>query len=113
MADDPGADTHVWRTRYAALEEDLAAEPTEALPELLDLVEEMLIAAGYDVATDEAIEDPAVTVSLQRARELVDGREAGGEVRADDALQAAASLRELYRTLLHEPTAETDLRESA
>ena len=112
--DEPGADKHVWSTRYAALEDDLASEPTEALPDLLDLVEAMLSAAGYDLTTDAPTEDPAVTASVARARELVERTEAGEDVRPDDALQAASSLRELYRTLLDEPTAEAgpDMRET-
>ena len=42
-----GDDRHAWESEYAGLEEDLRMRPLEALPELLDLVERMLAAAGY------------------------------------------------------------------
>ena len=41
-----GDDRHAWESEYASLEEDLRTRPLEALPELLDLVERMLAAAG-------------------------------------------------------------------
>jgi predicted secreted protein len=107
MESEPGVDMHVWRTRYAALEDDLADDPVASLSELLDLVEDMLAAGGYDLDLAGPMEEPAVTASLARARELVERVDAAEEVRADDAQQAAAGLRELYRGLLHEPQAES------
>lgn len=78
-----------------------------ALAELLDLVEEMLTAAGFDTAPGNAIEQPEVDAALSRAREVVAAVDAGESVRADDAQQAAGGLRELYRGLLDRPEAET------
>ena len=43
-----GGDRHVWESEYAALEDDLRIGPLEALPELLVLVERMLVAGGYE-----------------------------------------------------------------
>lgn len=105
--DEPGVDTHVWRTRYAALEDELAGDAAAALPELLDLVEEMLTAAGYDTDSGGPLEEPEVTAALARAREVVSAVDAGGDVRSDDAQQAAGELRELYRGLLDRPETET------
>jgi hypothetical protein len=79
---------------------------------LLDLVERMLAAAGYELGPDGEYDDPEVGLAVQRARELVQLRERGQDVLADDAFQAVAELRELYRALLEHPEAETgaDLR---
>jgi hypothetical protein len=110
-----GADLHDWETEYAALEDDLRTDPVEALPELLDLVERMLAAAGYDLDPGGEFVDPDVLTALAFSRELVRVRERGDDVAVDDAFAAAAELRELYRALLEHPEAETgaDLRSHA
>ena len=107
-----GDDRHAWETEYEALTEDLRTDPADALPELLDLVERMLTAAGYDDVPG-APDEREVDVVLQRAREAVARREAGEEVGNDDAFQAAAELRSLYQRLLDAPEAEAgaDLRD--
>ena len=107
-----GADLHDWESEYAALEDDLRTEPVEALPELLDLVERMLRAAGYELGPDGEYDQPEVEKAVERARELIQLRERGDDVSVDDAFAAAAELRELYRALLEHPEAETgaDLR---
>ena len=108
-----GGDRHVWESEYEALAEDLRTEPVEALPELLDLVERMLAAAGYEKALPEAAPERDVDVALERAREAVRRSESGEAVGNDDAFQAAAELRDLYKSLLDHPEAEAgaDLRE--
>ena len=107
---DPGANRHIWETRMAALEEDLDADPVAPLAELLDLVEEVLQAFGYETIGGEG--DPEVEASLERAREFVRSFEAGNEIRHDDAYQAAAELRSLFRTAAADPGADAgaDLR---
>lgn len=107
-----GDDRHAWESEYAALEDDLRTGPLEALPELLDLVERMLDAAGYEEAEPGAAAEPDVDVVLERAREAIRRYEAGLPVGNDDAFQAAAELRELYKSLLDHPEAEAgaDLR---
>jgi hypothetical protein len=72
----------------------------------------MLEAAGYELGPDGEYDEPEVEKAIERARELVDLRERGEDVPVDDAFQAAAELRELYRALLEHPEAETgaDLR---
>ena len=108
-----GDDRHAWETEYALLEESLRAEPFEALPELLDLVERMLDAAGYEERRPGAAPEHDVDVVLARAREAVQRYEAGLAIGNDDAFQAAAELRELYEALLERPEAEAgaDLNE--
>ena len=90
-------DHHTWETRYTALDEELLASPAEALPEMIDLVEEMVDAGQFEPESESAVEASAV---LTRARELVELQEAGVEVPNDDAFQAAAELRALYRALI-------------
>jgi hypothetical protein len=110
-----GDDRHAWETEYAALEDDLRTRPLEAMPELLDLVERMLEAAGYDRPEAGATVEPEVDIALARVRETIGRYEAGLPVSNDDAFQSAAELRELYRALLDRPEAEAgaDLRSSA
>jgi hypothetical protein len=101
----PGDDLYLWQTEYEGLEESLRTEPLEALPEFLDLVERMLAAAGYDDVPGAANE-PEISARLERARELVRLRDAGEPVANDDAFQAAAELRTLYRLVLDHPEAD-------
>jgi GNAT superfamily N-acetyltransferase len=49
---EPGLDRHEWESRWASLEEDLEDSPRDVLPELDELVDEMLDERGY------AIDDP-------------------------------------------------------
>lgn len=109
----PGDDRHLWASEYEGLTEELRTEPAEALPELLDLVERMLRAAGYEESRPGAPEDTEAAVVVGRARELVARRESGAAVGNDDAFQAAAELRGLYERLLEAPQAESgaDLRD--
>ena len=101
-----GDDRHAWESEYADLESDLRTEPLEALPELLDLVERMLDAAGYEEHEPGAAPERDVDVVLGRAGQVVQHYEAGLPVGNDDAFQAAAELRELYKALLDHPEAE-------
>lgn len=109
---EPGADRHLWATEYEGLADDLRTDPAEALPELLDLVERMLHAVGYEEGVPGPAEEPEVEAGVERARDVMQRREAGEVVDNDDAYQAAAELRELYQLLLVRPEAEAgaDLR---
>ena len=108
---EPGADRHLWETEYEGLADPLRTDPAEALPELLGLVERMLRAVGYERVPGPA-DEPEVEAGVERAREVVQRREAGEVIDNDDAYQAAAELRELYQLLVVRPEAETgsDLR---
>lgn len=101
-----GGDRHSWQSEYEGLAEDLRTEPTEALPELLDLVERMLGAASYGRALQQAAPAREADVVLERAQDVIRRYEAGLPVGNDDAFQAAAELRELYKALLERPEAE-------
>ena len=101
-----GDDRHGWESEYASLEEDLPTRPLEGLPELLDLVERMLASAGYVEPDPGATLERDVDLALGRAEEVIRRYEGGLPVGNDDAFQAAAELRELYRALLDNPRAE-------
>src|ERR671935_40443 len=49
MPTEPGLDRHEWESELSALEPELETGPRDALPELADLVERMLLERGYDV----------------------------------------------------------------
>jgi hypothetical protein len=69
---EPGLDTHEWETEWAQLEQDMAASPLEALPEVHDLVSRML--RERSVPLDEVAEPPG------EEDELVSAYRAAGEV---------------------------------
>lgn len=57
---EPGLDRHEWESRWASLEEELEDSPRDVLPELDELVGEMLQERGYDV------DDPVVREGADR-----------------------------------------------
>jgi hypothetical protein len=68
---DPGLDRHDWESDWQALESDVADSPTEAVPELVRLVERMLEDSGMLVDGDDAARgvDPELAASSKpRAR---------------------------------------------
>lgn len=100
---EPGLDRHEWESRWASLEEDLEESPRDVMPELDQLVEQMLEERGY------AIEDPVVREGDDRdvvadflaAREIT--RLAGDDpdaVSAGDVALAVNNYREVYEFLL-------------
>jgi hypothetical protein len=78
---DAGVDRHEWESEMASLNEELRDDPTEALPDLDDLVERILEASGYD------LDDPVVREGDEReivaeflaAREIKEVYEGGSE----------------------------------
>jgi hypothetical protein len=105
---EPGLERHISQVEYEAMEDDLRTTPAESLPELLDLVERMAEAHGYDAEPDTTSEAPDVAAGLARARELVERIDAGDEVRTDDASQTIAELRSFYLWLQEEPVADLE-----
>jgi hypothetical protein len=94
----------------ASLEEDFELDPIGPLGELLDLVREVLVAVGYEMTIGAG--DPEIAATLRRADEIVALDDDGQEVRHDDAQQAAAELRSLFRAVVIDPEADAgaDLR---
>jgi hypothetical protein len=95
MQFEPGIDRHTWESRWASLEEDVQTDPEEALPELADLVEEMLVEAGYDIADPvaRAGEERGAVAEFLAAREIADRVDEGEDVDPGDV---AAAVNGLY-----------------
>lgn len=94
---DPGLDRHEWTSRFEAIEPDLHEDPPEALPELLRLVEEMLVERGYDL--DDAVvlggDDPEVVRTFTAARDTALRCQAG-QAGAGDIGNAIEGLVAVY-----------------
>ena len=101
---EPGLDRHEWESRYQALEEDLAGDPVEALPELADLVEQMLEESGYDLADPVAREgeEREVVAVYMAAREISDRLERGEDVGPGDVAAAVNGFRTIFDYVIAE-----------
>jgi hypothetical protein len=94
---EPGIDRHVFESRWASLEEDLDTDPADALPDLADLVQEMLIESGYDLTDTVAREgeEREVVAEYLAAREVADRVDKGEDVEPDEVADAIEGLRAL------------------
>jgi hypothetical protein len=104
---EPGLDRHEWESRWQSLEEDLEDSPRDVLPELDELVEQMLNERGY------AIDDPVVREGDDReiVAEFLAAREITQLLRDDpdavspgDVAAAVNGYRSLYEFLIEERT---------
>jgi hypothetical protein len=100
---EPGLDRHEWESRWASLEEDLEDSPRDVLPELDELVNEMLDERGY------AIEDPVASEGDERdvVADFLAAREITRLLASDpdavspgDVALAVNNYREVYEYLL-------------
>ncbi len=101
---DPGLDRHGWETEWQALEEQLEDSPAEALPEMGDLIERMLIDQGvpiHDDVADDGVE-PEIIRDYQEARRITTLLEQGETVDPGDIGAAVRLYRELYAHLITE-----------
>jgi hypothetical protein len=101
--EEPGIDRHEWETQWQALEPLVVDSPAEALPELDNLVERMLLDEGYPVGDDEAEDegaDPEVLASFRVAREITRQVDSGVTVDPGDIGHAVGLYRELYEHVL-------------
>ena len=98
---EPGLDLHEWETEWEALAELVEDSPREALPELDDLVERMLVARGFTPADPVAVEgdEPEVLASFRAAREITRLAESGADLSPGDIAPAIEGYREVYRVL--------------
>jgi hypothetical protein len=102
---DPGLDRHEWETAWAGLQEQLEESPAEALPDLGDLIEEMLSTRGFpihDEVADDGI-DSDILVSFRSAREVTLRVERGDDVDPSDIGEAIHSYRDIYAELIARP----------
>ena len=102
---EPGLDRHEWQSELQSLEDDLHDDPFQALPGLADLVERMLIEAGYDLTDPVAREGDAreVVAEYLAAREVADLVETGNsQLSPGDVASAIEGLRALADYVLAE-----------
>ena len=107
---EPGLDLHDWQTQMVLLDEQLEDSPLEALPELADLIERIMVERGILTGTGEPVteenRDPELVARYRAARELATLAEAGdaeaGDADPGDLADAINNLRELYDSLVNE-----------
>jgi hypothetical protein len=101
---EPGLDKHEWESQWEQFEEDLESSPAEALPEVDQLIHEMLQARGY------AIDDPVVSEGDDRdivaeflaAREVTQQINNDADVDPGDVAAAVEGYRSLFDYLIEE-----------
>jgi hypothetical protein len=100
--DDPGLDRHEWESEWQALEPLVRDSPAEALPELDDLVERMMVARGYPLTDEGPTEEaePDVLAEFLEARRIARLQDEGGTVDPGDVGAAVTAYRNLYEHLL-------------
>jgi hypothetical protein len=102
---EPGLDRHEWETEWEQLEPLVVDSPVEALPELDDLVQRMLVESGYPVETPDAVDDegidPEVIGSYRAAHEIRMLVDRGEDFDPGDVGQAIGLYREIYQHLLN------------
>ena len=104
---EPGLDLHEWQTEWEALEPLVEDSPREALPELDDLVERMLVARGF--APDDPVaaggDEPEVLANFRAAREITRLAESGADLSPGDVVPAIDGYRSVYEHLIAERSA--------
>ena len=104
---EPGLDRHEWEGRWLSLEEELDDSPRDVLPELDELVGQMLNERGYAIDDPVAREgdDREIVAQFLAAHEitqlLADDPDA---VSAGDVAAAVNGYRSLYEYLIEERT---------
>jgi hypothetical protein len=102
---EPGLDRHFWESEWQALEPLIADSPGETLPELDNLIERMMVEAGYSVSTPDSIDDegidPEVMASFRVAREITRKWESDRDDDPGDVAHAVNLYRELYGHLVN------------
>jgi hypothetical protein len=99
---EPGLDRHEWETEWQALEPLVVDSPTEALTELDDLVERMMVARGLPISVDDVEEppEPELLPEFLEARRITRGIEEGDAVDPGDVGAAVAGYRNVYAQLI-------------
>jgi hypothetical protein len=104
---EPGLDRHEWEGEWQGLEPLIVDSPTEALPEVHDLIERMLIARGYltEERTAEEGADPEILAEYVAGNQVVQRIESGEPVDPGDIGSAVSGYRSLYEFLIEERSA--------
>jgi hypothetical protein len=103
---EPGLDLHEWETRWSQYEELAADAPDEALPELVRLVEEMLVERGYDLENPvvEEVEDPDIVRDFLAARDIARAAETT-QLEREDINAALEDLADIHDYLVEDRAA--------
>jgi hypothetical protein len=106
MALEPGLDFHEWESRWQQLRDSAEDSPYEALPELVRLVEQMLLERGVNVSHPVAAQadDPEVVRDFLAARDVATAAEAG-TADPGDVAAALENLAEIHDYLVEERAA--------
>jgi hypothetical protein len=105
---EPGLDRHEWESRWASLEEELGDSPRDVLPQLDELVGQMLGERGFAIDDPVASEGeaPEAVTEFRAAREITrlstDNPDA---VSPGDVAAAVNGYRSVYELVLEEYTA--------
>jgi hypothetical protein len=100
---EPGLDLHEWETRWQELQEEIADSPEQAISEVDRLLEQMLVARGFQI--DEPVtaegEDPDIIRQFLAARDVA-RRAEEGEADLDEIEDAIAGYRDIYEYLIED-----------
>jgi hypothetical protein len=105
VVDEPGFDRHGWESEWQALEEQVSDAPSDALPDLDDLVARMLAERGYTVADPVVSEgdEAEVVAEFLAARETMRLVEEGSDdVSPGDVAAAVNGYRAVFEHLIAE-----------
>jgi hypothetical protein len=104
---EPGLDRHDWESEWAGLEPLVVDAPADALPELHDLVERMLVERGYLHEDRTAAEDadPELLAEYVAADDVVRRLDGGETVDPADIGSAVSGLRGVYEFVIAERSA--------
>lgn len=104
---EPGLDRHEWETEWQALEPLVVDSPAESLPEVDDLIGRMMVARGFPLDEEVALEasEPEIVAEFLEARRIARLADAGETVDPGDIGAAITGYRNLYEYLLTDRTA--------
>jgi hypothetical protein len=103
--DEPGIDLYDWESEMAALEEQLAEDPVDALPDLDRLIARMLEETGYAIDDPVAVEgdEREIVDEFRAAHEITSAVERGSEgISPGDVAAAINGYRAVFDSLVAE-----------
>ena len=100
---EPGLDLHEWESQWAQLQEDAADSPDEALPEIVNLIEQMLADRGFDLENPVVVQDESrdIVSDFLAAREISRAAETT-KIDAEDIQTALDDLVEIHDFLVED-----------